>query len=170
MKKLLLITALLIGYLGQAQNQEIINKMIESKTIEDIKMVAHDIVTKSNSKYDFYKVLKYTRKDTKESYQYVISTKAGMTDREKSELSSNRYANCLIVKFNESDTNGLVYNFKEVSGDYLDLADFWTATFYPTASKELVIDDFKLKEYRVSKDLKYKLVKNESSYSILRSY
>lgn len=178
MKKLLLFITLLFGLFVQAQNQDIINKMTESKTIEDIKIVANDIVSKSNNKYDFYKIASLSG-GSDEKYQYVIYTKEGMTDLEKKELSANRYANCLVVKFKEwqkgenkdLEVKGeLVYYFKEVSGTYLELFNFWKTTFYPIATKELLLDDYKMQEYRVNKDLKYKFRKSQDIWTISKSY
>lgn len=178
MKKLLLLIALLFGLFIQAQNQEIISKMIESKTIEDIKVVANDIVSKSKNKYDFYKIVRLSG-GSDENYQYVIYTKEGMTDAEKKELTSNSYANCLIVRFKEWNKGEnpdleikgeLVYYFKDVSGTYLELFDFWKTTFYPLAIKEQLLDDYKMQEYRINKDLKYKFRKSQDIWTISKSY
>lgn len=178
MKKLLLLIALLFGFFIQAQNQDIIGKMVESKTIEDIKLVANDIVSKSNHKYDFYKIVRRSG-GSDENYQYVIYTKEGMSDDEKKEIASNGYANCMIVKFKEwlkgenkdLELKGeLVYYFKEVSGTYLELFEFWKNTFYPLATKEQLLDDYKMQEYRVNKDLKYKFRKDQDTWTISKSY
>lgn len=178
MKKILLLIALLFGLIVQAQNLEVINKMMESKTIEDIKIVANDIVSKSKNKYDFYKIVRRTG-GADENYQYVIYTKEGMTDTEKKELTSNGYANCLIVRFKEwnkgenpdLETKGdLVYYFKDISGTYLELFEFWKTTFYPLATREQVLDDYKMQEYRINKDLKYKFRKSQDTWTISKSY
>lgn len=178
MKKLILLVAFLFGFFVQAQNQDIINKMTESKTIEDIKTVADDIASKSNHKFDFYKI-KSLSGGSDEKFQYVIYTKEGMTDAEKKELSANRYANCLVVKFKEwqkgenkdLEVKGeLVYFFKEVSGSYLELFEFWKTTFYPLAIKEQLLDDYKMQEFRVNKDLKYKFKKDYDIWTISKSY
>lgn len=177
MKKALLIATLLIGFLVQAQNQSIINKMVESKTTDDIKSVSDQLVSQCKEQYDFYKIVPFgTRQD--ESYQYVIYTKEGMSEAEKKEIAPS-FQNCIVVKFKQwnkgenkdLETKGeLVYYFKEISGKYLDIAPFWITTFYPKTTPELLLEDYKLKEYRVNKDLKYKLVKNQDTWQILKSY
>jgi len=178
MKKLLLLTALLIGFFAQGQNQDIINKMTESKTIEDIKMVANDIASKSKTKYVFYKTVRYSIPKG-ESYQYIVYAKETMSDAEKKELASNSFEHCLVIKFGEWDKGenadleikgDLVYFFKEVTSKYLDLDEFWISTFCPGTTPEQLQDNYKLKEYRVNKDLKYKFVKNEDTWKIAKSY
>lgn len=178
MKKVVLVIALFLGFVVQGQNQDIINKMVESRTIEDIKVVANDIVSKSKNKYDFYKIVKRSN-GSGENYQYIIYTKEGMSDNEKKELSSNSYINCLVVKFKEWNKGEntdleikgeLVYYFKEISGKYLDLVEFWTTTFYPGVTKEQVLDNYKLQEYRINKDLKYKFKKDNDVWTISKSY
>lgn len=178
MKKVILVIALLFALVVQGQNQNMVNKMVESKTIEDIKIVANDIVSKSKNKYDFYKISKRSNASG-ENFQYVIYTKEGMSDNEKKELSSNSYINCLVIKFKEWNKGEnadleikgeLVYYFKEVSSKYLDLVEFWTSTFYPEATKEQVLDNYKLQEYRINKDLKYKFKKDYDIWTISKSY
>jgi hypothetical protein len=177
MKKLLLLTLLLIFAFTQAQNQSTINKMVESKTTDDIKSVSDELVSQCKEQYDFYKIASFGSRED-ESYQYVIYTKRGMSEQDKNEISPS-FKNCIVVKFkqwnkgenNDLETKGeLVYYFKEVSGKYLDIVPFWITTFYPKTTPELLLEDYKLKEYRVNKDLKYKLVKNQDTWQILKSY
>lgn len=178
MKKLLLLAALFIGFFAQGQNQEIINKMAESKTIEDIKVVANDITSKSNTKYDFYKnhELKYSNG---EKIENLIYTKEGMTDAEKKEIYSPIYENCLVITFGKWQKGEnkdleipgeLVYSFQTVSGSYLELIEFWKNTFYPKATNEEILNTYNLQEYRVNKDLKYKFKKDYDKWKITRSY
>lgn len=178
MKKLLFVIALLFGLFVQAQNQDIINKMMESKTIEDIKTVTNDIVSKRKNKYNFYKnhELQYSNGEKIENFIY---TKEGITDVEKKEIYSPIYKNCLVITFGKWEKGQnkdleipgeLVYYFKNVSGSYMELVEFWRTTFYPNSTKEEILDSFTLKEYRVNKDLKYKLQKDIDKWKIVKSY
>jgi hypothetical protein len=178
MKKILLLTILLIAGITQAQNQNTINKMVESKTIEDIRTVSDSIVSKCKTKYNFYKILPY-KGGSDESYQFVIYTKEGITELEKKEIYAPAFKNCFVVKFKEWNKaenkdleikGELVYYFKETSSKYLDIAPFWIATFYPKTTPELLLEDYNMKEYRVNKDLKYKLVKHQDIWQIVKSY
>ena len=63
-----------------------------------------------------------------------------------------------------------VYFFKKVSGNYLELFEFWKTTFYPLTTKELLLEDYKIQEYRVNKDLKYKFKKDNEIWTISKSY
>ena len=178
MKNILLIALLFIVSFVSGQNKNIISKMIESNTIEDIKAVADDLVSKSKQKYDFYKIASVSR-GSEEKYQFVIYTKEGMTADEKKELSSNFYANCIVVKFqewNKGENKDLeikgetVYFFKEVTGKYLELFGFWQNTFYPSATPEQLLSNYKMQEYRIDKGLKYKFRKNDSTWTLSKSY
>lgn len=178
MKKLILLNVLLFSLIIQAQNQNIINKMVESKTIEDLKVVANDIASKSKTKYEFYNIFRYSVPKG-ESYQYLVYNKATMSEVEKKELASNSFKNCLVIKFGEWNKGentdlaikgDLVYFFKEVTSKYLDLDEFWISTFCPGTSPEELINNYKLKEFRVNKDLKYKFVKNDETWTISKSY
>ncbi|MBS7234263.1 hypothetical protein KHA90_25030 [Flavobacterium psychroterrae] len=178
MKKVVLVIFMLFSIFGNSQNQSIINKMTESKSIADIKDVADAIVLNSKDKYDFYKIVRRSPRSD-ENYQYIIYTKEGMSEVEKKELSSNNCANCIIVKFSEwqkgenadLEIKGeLIYDFKEVTGKYLDLVGFWTNTFYPLNSKEQVLDGYNLREYRVNKELKFNFRKNETTWTMSRGY
>jgi len=78
-----------------------------------------------------------------------------MTEADKAEFTQEEKEKCLVVVWSDYG-NG--YSFFEVVNQDKNLLPFWNATF--TSDKE----------YRVSKELKYKFVKNESSYSIVKSY
>lgn len=178
MKKVILVFFMFFSIFGNSQNQSIINKMTESKSIAEIKDVADAIVLNSKDKYDFYKIVRRSARSD-ENYQYIVYTKEGMSDIEKKELSLNSCTNCIIVKFNEWQKGKnidlqikgeLIYDFREVTGKYLDLVGFWTNTFYPLNSKEQVLNEYNLKEYRVNKELKFNFRKNENAWTISRGY
>lgn len=153
MKKLLLLAFLLIVALVQAQDTQTINLMAKSNSLEEIKTVSDKIANSASEKYVYFKTGNRTLRD--EKYKVVIYTPATMTEEEKKELSPEEKDKCLLVVW--SDYNG-TYSFFEVYSQDKNLLPFWNTTF---ASAQ---------EYRVSKDLKYKIVKNENSSSIVKSY
>ena len=192
MRKLIILFILFLGLMVQAQNnfvatdanfgalenRSLIDKMIESNSLEEIKGVAEIIVLKSKAKYDFYKTIRKTSANG-ENYQYVVYTIAGMTEESKKEITTNDYKDCIVVKFKEWSKGEnpdlqikgqLVYYFKEVSGKFLDLDQFWITTFYPSSTPEQILENYKLQEYRVNKDLKYKFKKNYDDWVISKSY
>lgn len=177
MKKVLLLGLIILSHFAYSQNQEMINKMSNSKSVEEIRLVADNIVSMCKNKYNFLKVIQLGRED--ELYEYVIYTSEGMTPAEIKEVNTANLKNCFVVKFKQFykgenkdlDVKGeLTYFFKEVTAKYLDLIGFWTSTFYPNATKELVLEDYKLQEYRVDKDLKYKLKKEYDNWTLVKSY
>lgn len=177
MKKILLLLVIIISHFCYSQNQQVIDKMNESKSIDDIKQISDEIVSKSKEKYNFLKIWKLGSRD--EIYQYVVYTPAEMTTDQIKELTTADFDKCFVVKFGEFykgenkdlELKGeLTYYFKEVSGKYLDLVNFWTSTFYPTSTKEQIIDEYKLQEFRVDKTLKYKFKKDNDIWTLSKSY
>ncbi|MFE3849102.1 hypothetical protein ACFX5D_14105 [Flavobacterium sp. LB3P45] len=154
MKKLLLLTvALLALSFAQAQDLQTIDLMVQSNSLEDIKWVSDKIAVLSPEKYVYYKTGNRTLRD--EKYKTIIYAPASMTDEDKKEFTQEEKDSCLIVVWSDK---GNSYSFFEVSNQDKNLLPFWKITF---ASD---------KEYRVSKELKYKFVKNETSSSIVKSY
>lgn len=155
-----------------------INNMLESKSINDIKNLSDNIILKSNKKYDFYKV-KPGINMSYENFQFVIYTPEGMPEFQKKEEDINGYKNCLVVKFyewNKNENKDLelkgekVYTFQSVTGSYLDLFGFWNNTFYPSSTKEEVLQQYKFKEYRLNKDIKFNFRKDNDKWTISKSY
>jgi hypothetical protein len=153
MKKLLLLASLLIVSLVQAQDLQTINLMVKCNSLEEIKAVSDKIAGSASEKYVYYKT--GNRSLGEEKYKTVIYTPASMTEEDKQEFTQEEKDKCLIVTW--SDYNGS-YSFFEVNNQDKNLTPFWNTTFVSA------------KEYRVSKDLKYKFVKNENSSSIVKSY
>lgn len=177
MKKLLITLTLLIGLIANAQNSSIINKMAETKSLEDIKFISDNIMSGFETKLKYYKTVK-TERSPEEQYQLTVYIPVEMnpgTDK----LTFDEKEQSVVVnygQYNKGENTDLgtkgetVYYFRNVSGSYLDLIDFWLSTFYPHATKEQVLEDYKLQEYRVSKDLKYKLKKQGEVWTLSKSY
>lgn len=155
-----------------------IDNMLESKSINDIKNLSDNIILKSNKKYDFYKV-KPGINMSHENFQFVIYTPVGLNEVQKKEEDINGYKNCLVVKFSEWNKNEnkdleikgeKVYTFQSVTGSYLDLFGFWSNTFYPSSTKEEVLQLYKFKEYRLNKDIKFNFRKDNDTWTISKSY
>ncbi len=153
MKKLLLLATLLIGILAGAQDFQTINLMVKSNTLEEIKKVSDKIAVSAPEKYVYYKT--GNRSLREEKYKTVIYTPISMTEAEKAEFTQEEKEKCLVVVWSDYG-NG--YSFFEVNNQDKNLLPFWNSTF--------TTDN----EYRFSKDLKYKFVKNENSCSIVKSY
>lgn len=150
MKKLLLFTALLIGYLGQAQNIELLNHANKSD-LNFTKTLADEIVSGAKTKYVYFK--------TKESnYLHLITyvyIKDGLSDTDKKSIEAylsqytGRYelklenALCVHFKVNEVGANPDLeikgtkeYAFDSVKGKFLDLFPFYQKNIEPTATTE----------------------------------
>ncbi|WP_281237863.1 hypothetical protein [Flavobacterium praedii] len=153
MKKLLTLFCLLIVAFINAQDLPTIKLMAKSNSLEEIKKVSDKIANSASEKYVYFKTGNRTLRD--EKYKVVIYTPATMTEEQKEELSQEEKDKCLLVVW--SDYGG-TYSFFEVYSEDKNIIPFWETTF---------VQDF---DYRVTKDLKYKLVKNEKKYSIVKSY
>lgn len=153
MKKIILLL-LLITYGAFAQDNATINAMVLSNSIEEVKATSDKISSLTVDKFSFYKVTDRTLRDDK--FKVVVYTPASMTEEEKKEFTTEEKAMCLLVVWKVTD-NG--YTFYDVTSKEENVRPFWNATFTTSDT-----------QYRVNKDLKYKIVKNEETYSILKSY
>lgn len=160
------------------ESKTTIDNMVESKSINDIKQLSNYIVLNSNKNYDFYKV-KPVLNVSHENFQWVIYTPEGMTEEQKKEEDINNYKNCLVVKFSEwnkeenkdlENKGEKVYSFQSVTGSYLNLFGFWSKTFYPSSTKEEILQQYKFQEYRLNKNIKYKFRKDNDTWTISKSY
>ncbi len=153
MKKLFLLL-LLLTFGAFAQDNATINAMVQSNTVEQIKTVSDNIISSGSEKYIFYKIADSSLREQKR--KVAIYTLASVTDNDNTKLSEEEKESRINIIWN--DDNG-VYSFKEVYGPEDMIKSFWNQTFTTTDT-----------QYRVNKDLKYKIVRNEETYSILKSY
>ena len=177
MKKLLLSIALLFAVLIQAQDNHTIQLMTESNSLDEIKTVSDKIISSFTEEYKYYKTASAQR-GKNEKYQYVYYIPKVLNPIGE-KLTPEEKERAVIVKFGQYEKGEnidlaikgkTVYYFKEVSGKYLDLTNFWIASFYPSSTKEQILEAYKLQEYRVNKDLKYNFRKNENTWTIEKGY
>jgi hypothetical protein len=178
MKKLLLLATLLIGLFASAQDLETINSLVSSKTVQDIENVSKKIINGYQSKLAFF-VTKQSVRDEYEKYQNVYflpvdqlpKDNAKLTDEQKDMLIKVNFGEFYIGQNKDLQIKGeLSYYFREVNGSYLDLIGFWITTFYPNNTKEEILDNYKLKEWRYNKDIKFVLKKEGETWRMFRSY
>lgn len=178
MKKLLLFTALLFGALVQAQDLETINTLVSSKTVQDIENVSKKIINVYQEKLAFF-VTKQSVRNEDEKYQNVYFLPLDQLPKDNAKLTDEQKDMLLKVNFGEfyqgqnkdlQIKGELSYYFREVNGSYLDLIGFWIATFYPNNTKEEILDNYKLKEWRYNKDIKFVLKKEGEIWRMYRSY
>lgn len=152
MKKIIFL--LLLPFIGFSQNQVIINQMANSNSIEGIKAVSDQIINSGVEKYVFYKIADSSLRDEKR--KIVLYTLASVTDNDQTKLSDIERDNLIKVIWTVSNGG---FTFRDATAPESIIVNFWKNNF-PIASTE----------YRVNPDLRYKLVKNEKTYSIEKWY
>ncbi len=150
----ILIAYLLLSFGAFAQDNTTINALVSSSSVEEIKATSDKISSLTADKFSFYKVTDRTLREDK--FKVVVYTPASMTEEEKQEFTPEEKAKCLLVVWKATE-NG--YTFYDVTSTEQNIRPFWNATFTNSDT-----------QYRVNKDLKYKIVRNEETYSILKSY
>jgi hypothetical protein len=174
MKNLLLSIALIFTIFLNAQNQKLISKMAECSSEDDLKLISESITFGKEFKH----FKDYTTGTKIEKYQIKAYIPNSMTPEGES-LNQDEKAKSILINFgqyNKGENTDLgvkgqtVYFFREASGSYVNLISFWMNTFYPNVTKEEVYENSKLREYRVNKDLKYKLTKEGDIWTISKSY
>lgn len=177
MKKIITLLLALLPFVISAQDNDIISKMTKSKSIEDLRFISDKIASQTKTKFIFFK--QGERKSPSQTDIVFYYIPDNLTPDELNEFSRETKEKCLVILFGsmyegenkDLEVKGqLVYFFRNVSGKYLDIYPFWTSTFYPNSTKEQILEDYKLKEYRVNKDLKYTLSKTDDIWSIEKWY
>lgn len=154
MKKLLLLSALLFSILANSQDVATINQLVNATSLEQVKNTSDKIAAAATNKFEYFKTA--DRTVTLDKYKVVVYTPKGFAPVNKDKLTPEEKEQCLLVVWLVKEDGSFI--FKEVSSKAENVQPFWSNTF--TASDE----------YRVNKDLKYKLVKQENSLSIVKSY
>lgn len=162
MKKLLLLTALLIGFFAQAQDFETINK-IQNGSIESLKVVTDKLVNLTSKKFEFYK-----EKETPE-YYLLVYIPIGLTLEQKEESRVNRYENGIVFRLSKT-ANGQ-YKLKEFFAEPTIMFSIVNSVFYPVASQSNFIVDAKYRDYIDSaKGYKFHFYSGDSPKSKYRFY
>lgn len=154
MKTLLFSILALLSITANAQDKSTIQTMANASSVEELRTVSDKIASSAGQKFTFYKIGARSLRD--EKYKTVIYTPADMTEADKAEFTAEEKERCLIVVWKD---NGGSYTFSEVYSDPKNIMPFWNATFKASET-----------EYRVAPELKYKLVGNEKTASIVKSY
>ncbi|GIZ10267.1 hypothetical protein [Flavobacterium sp. UMI-01] len=140
MKKLLLLTALLIGFLVQAQNIDLLNQANKSD-LNFTKTLADVIASEAKTKYVYFQ--------TKESkYLHLITyvfIKEGLSDSDKKSIEAylsnytGRYElhldNTLCVHFKVNNSDTKEFTFDSVKGKFDDLFPFYKKNIEPTINE-----------------------------------
>ncbi|WP_281322163.1 hypothetical protein [Flavobacterium aestivum] len=155
MRKILLLLSFFLSFAIKAQDLTTINKLEKSYTIDEMRALSDKISKSANTKLNFLNI--ENEKSPTEKlivFQYTADGKN----------------NDLTIMFAANEAEGAYY-FKNAFGKYSDLAGFYVSTFYPTSSQDIVFNNFKLQEYRVNKDLRYKISELEpDNWTIEKTY
>lgn len=140
MKKLILLFALLIGFIVNAQDVEYLKSLKKLPTSEAVIQATNSFIKDSNDKLRFYKAKDFTE----HSIFLVQYVPANLTDEEiekrKDEL-SDQFVIFQFKYWNEGEDKDLKiagtkkYVFSDVRGQYLNLFPFWQKHVDPTADK-----------------------------------
>lgn len=133
MKKLLLLTVLLISFFTQAQFKP---EQLKSLTQEQANAFSNEIAKNAKTKWEFVQA----KENTKGDY-YIASYGSG----EKTfKIVFNVYYEGQNKALEIAGTK--TYRFYEVRGSYLDLFPTWKKVFRPDAELEKTVDDFNSQE------------------------
>lgn len=178
MKKFITLLLTFISSIVSSQNLDLISKLKECHSLDEVKSISDIMVSKSTTKFNFLKIKEFESSNG-EKYKYIIYSKEGIDENALKEQDIDNIDNFYVVIFNEyykganpdlQKKGELTYFFKSVNTQYLNICDFWIETFYPQITKEFLLEDYKTKEFRVDKDLKYKLKKNDEYWTLVKSY
>lgn len=168
MKKLILLTALLITSFIQAQNYAVINQLNATDFDSSLK-IANDMKAMSKSNYRLYKYKEFE----KEQFLKIVYAPDGVTDAQLN--ASKDYSNCLTVTYKiyfegknkDLGASGIKkYKFTLLQGKYLDLFPVWQSWFSPTADLEKTSNK-KYDELRDhDKKIEFFIQKNGNEWSI----
>lgn len=110
--------------LGKAQNQSIIEKMLDCETIKDMKNVSDKMVNSGNEKYLFFEI-----KDTYlngQKRKSVIYTLAKDSDKDTTIMSDKEFESAVVVLWHENNNR---FSFKEVVAPKEVLEAYFRKTF-----------------------------------------
>lgn len=154
MKKLLLLTALLIAFLGQAQFAP---GNLKELTQADANAFAREIAANAKTSLEFL-----TAKENTKGDYYIVNFGSG---EKKLKVVFNVY---LEGENKALEIQGIkTYRFREASGTYLDLFTSWKKIFRPDVDIEKTIDDINSQELINRADgINFKLKGQDSYWTI----
>lgn len=177
MKTIFTASLLMFSFLGFSQDFETINKMVSVTQITEVNDLAKKITSEFKNTLTYFKTKEYKRDET-EIYQNVYFFPS--TEIIKDNLPTDDQKELVVkVNFGQNSIGENIdlgvkgknnFFFREVTGDYLDLVNFWIKTFYPNNTKEEILDNYKLQEFRVNKDVKFNFERQSKRWRIYRSY
>lgn len=149
MKKILLLTALLIGFLGQAQDFEFLKKTYRSD-IEFTKQFADSIAVSFREKYNFLEARESKRGDVYSIVYLPVSASEETKKRIKESIDyayNSECKECLQIRFKVFVEGGnsdfeiagtKKYMFNMFTGKFLDLFPFWKRYVAPNDVAEVI--------------------------------
>jgi hypothetical protein len=162
MKKLLLLIALFLVLILQAQDLQTINKM-QSSSVTAIKTITDKLVNLTDKKFEFYK-----EKETTE-YYLLVYIPVGLSAEQKEESRVNRYENGVVFRL--SKTNIGDYKLKEFYAEPTLMFAIINSVFYPSANQSDFLTATKYRDYiDSSKGYKFYFYSGDSEKSKYRFY
>lgn len=175
MKKLLLLTSLLLGTFIQAQDLKYI-KSLDSLNNESAREFADKVVLNSKTKYEYLRIDETTKEP--ENYHEIVYVPVDLVNKAKKVQPFVICDECIKVRFyvyNAGENKPLeikgtrTLRFSEVSGRYLDLFPVWKNIFRPDVILEKTLEDFRsqqLKKGNPTIDYRFYKKNNENSWYI----
>jgi len=158
MRRLLLLLALLICFLCQAQDYDYI-KTLNSLDKTAAKAFGDKLVAGANTKWIYL----YEKANDKSIAEWYIdaSVPAATVELIKAGKELTKPGQCLVVRFSQM---GQSYRFTEVTGKYEDLLPAWQSIFKPDATTENVPTTYNMRELKQKETgISYKFTKNDNS-------
>lgn len=155
MKKTLLLLLFFLSFVVSAQDIATINKLTKSYSMDELRALSDRMANSGKTKFTFSRIENETKPNGEKLvvFQYTAD---GKNDD-------------LTIMYGTNDDAS--YYFDIAFGKYSDLAGFYISTFYPTSTPDLVLNSYNLQQYRVSKDLRYKISELEpDSWTIEKTY
>lgn len=155
MKKILLLLSFFLSFAVNAQDVATINKLAKSYSMDELRALSDKIAKSASVKLNFLTIENEKKPDGEKLvvFQYTADGKN----------------NDLTIMFGTNDDAS--YYFSTAFGKYSDLAGFYVSTFYPTSSPDIVFNNSNLQQYRVNKDLRYKISELEpDSWTLEKTY
>lgn len=152
MKKLVLLTALLIGFLGQAQDLAYLTYLNKIATETEAIKIASDIAGLQTKKLRLLRVQEFT-----DDYLLMIRfVPEEMTNEQYDKLDQYAQSNFLTVTFRidyigenkELERKGVkTYKFKQIKGTYLQIFPVWKKYYRFDAELEPTLTNSKMQKF-----------------------
>jgi hypothetical protein len=169
MKKLLLLSALLIGAFVQAQDSKYI-KALDTLDNESARIFADQVTANSKNHWEYLRIDETTK--SPENYYEVVYIPTDAVDKNKKTKPFVKCDECIKVRFyiyslgenKDLEIKGArTLRFSDVSGRYLDLFPIWQKVFRPDVTLDKTIEDFKSQQLKIKNPkIDYRFYKKNS--------